>query len=159
MILTIFFLIFKEFADGTGYNLAPVNEDLLEAITVQNLTFFYHPCGDVTTIPLLNLTVIDNECAKGYTLCMYNKTLNKLINLGVQKDMRFQMNGENMQVVFIGSPETSSLSAEIRSSVTLECSPKAKTSVLYAPLEKIELGQVVSIFKTGSASDCLISLS
>lgn len=71
---------------------------------------------------------------------MYDMTHNKLVLLGNQKEMQFQMNGDNMQVIYIGQPDGKS----IRSSVTLECSPKAKTSVLYAPLEKIELGQVVS---------------
>lgn len=138
------FLVFAVYSDGTGYNLAPVigDDDALEAITIQNLTFFYHPCGDITKLPLNLTNIVDNGCREGYTLCMFNMKENKLVALGTQKDMIFQMNGENMQVIFIRQPSTT----QIRSSITLECSPKAKTSVLYAPLEKIDTDQVVSNF-------------
>lgn len=67
---------------------------------------------------------------------MYDITNNKMIVLGKASDMSFKMNGESMQVLFVKTSEGKV------SSVTLECTTKTKTSVLYAPLEKIE--QVVS---------------
>lgn len=138
----ILILIFLVYADGSGYNLKPViadNSSFVEAITNQNLTFYYHPCGDTTLVPNIpDIKDIDNECSRGYSLCMYNKTENKLVVLGKAGEMNFKLNGDNMQVLFVKTTETGGKV----SSVSLECTPKAKTSVLYAPLEKIN--QVVS---------------
>lgn len=114
------------------------DDNFLEAITEQNLTFFYHPCGDTKNLPVKNVSDVDNDCKSGYTLCMFNKTENKARVLGKHDDMSFKMNGEVMQVNFITSGTTDGT----RASIWLQCVPKAKISVLYAPLEKID--QVVS---------------
>lgn len=133
-------LIIVVYADGTGYNLKPVidGDKSLEAITIQNLTFFYHPCGNTQSIPNLpNINDTDNACKVGYSLCMYDTAHNKTILLGQSGDMKFRrQHGDSMQVLFTKTSDN------IVSSITLECTPKAKTSVLYAPLEKID--QVVS---------------
>lgn len=128
--------MFQVYADGTGYNLKPVvdGDKFVEAITIQNLTFFYHPCGDTTSLPnnFPGINETDNECKQGYSLCMYNITLQKAVVLGKASQMNFRKNGDNMQVLFVKPSE------EKVASVTLECTPKGKTSVLYAPLEKID---------------------
>ena len=118
----------------------PVTSDnsFVEAITIQNLTFYFHPCGDTTALPdLPDIKDITNDCSRGYSLCMYNKTENRAVVLGKASELNFKMN-DNMQILFEKTTETGGKV----SSVSLECTPKAKTSVLYAPLEKIE--QVVS---------------
>jgi len=124
------------FPDGTGYDLKPIiaGGDILQAITNQNTTldkmFFYHPCGDTTTMPILSINDTDNACRFGYSLCMYDIAKNKTVILGKSSDMKLKMNGDSLQVVF-AKPETLNVS-----SVTFECTPRAKTSVFYAPLEK-----------------------
>lgn len=122
-------------SDGWGFNLSSVVNDnfYLEAITNQNLTFFFHPCGDSTTLPILPDDV-ENTCRNGYSLCMYNVTEKKAVTLGTNDEMIFKRDGDSMQVMFTRDSR--------ESSVSLECTPKAKTSVLYAGIEKID--QVVS---------------
>lgn len=131
------------FSDGTGYDLKPIiaGDNILQAITNQNNTldkmFFYHPCGDTNNVPIhQSINETDNGCRFGYSLCMYDIAKKKTVILGKSSDMKLKMNGDNLQAVFT-KPETLNIS-----SVTFECTPKAKTSVFYAPLDKID--QVVS---------------
>lgn len=133
-------LIFLVYGDGSGYNLKPVvvGDNALKAITDQNLAFFFHPCGDIKTLPIHFTYETDNECRLGYTLCMYNSTENTARILGNQENMKFQLDGDTMQVIFI----TGGTSDNSRSSISLECAQTLKNSILYAPQEKIE--QVVS---------------
>jgi len=138
------------YPDGTGYNLKPVisdKDDFLKAITDQNLTFYYHPCGDTKNIPAPpNAT---DECKYGYSLCMLDKTNNKLIVLGKTSEMEFRMNGDDPQVLFI-KPNTLN-----RSSITLQCTEKAKTSVLYAPID-VDPNQVNLVLFSPNA--CLVEI-
>lgn len=120
------------FDDGTGYNLklAVANDSYLEAKT-DNVTFFFHPCGDTKSLPYINDTIVINECSKnGYTLCMFNQTANKTEVLGRESTMEFKMNGEAMEIIFVEQK-----SADPKYSVSLECVPKSKNNVLYAPLD------------------------
>lgn len=124
------------FADGSGYNLGSVVSDdsFLEGITDQNLTFYFHPCGDTQKVPNDLPDGVQDNCKAGYSLCVYNhtttgnKTTNVLSVLGKQTNMEFKMDGDVMQIIYI-SPETS----EKKHSITLECTPNFKGSVLYAP--------------------------
>jgi len=126
------------FSDGSGFDLKPIiaGDNILQAITNENLTldrmFFYHPCGDTKTVPFNIGKDVENGCTSGYTLCMYDIARNKTVVLGKSSDMKLKMNGDNLQAVFV-KPETLNIS-----SVTFECTPKAKTSVFYAPLDKTD---------------------
>lgn len=71
---------------------------------------------------------------------MYNMTAEETVVLGKQSDMSFKMSGDNMLVIFTRTEE------DKESSVSLQCTPKGKRTVLYAPLEKII--QVVSNTKS-----------
>ncbi|CRL05700.1 CLUMA_CG018732, isoform A [Clunio marinus] len=124
------------YSDGSGYSLKSVIEDdsWLEAITNQNLTFYYHPCGD-SKKPLPLPDNVTNDCKSGFVLCMYDINNNKTVLLGQQSNMSFRKFGDTMNVLFTKQPTTSE---EKESSITLECTPNAKTSNLYAPLEKID---------------------
>lgn len=122
-------------SDGWGFDLTSVvdGDSFLEATTNQNITFFFHPCGDATKLPILPDDV-ENTCRNGYSLCMYNVTEKKTVTLGTNDDMIFKSNGDTMQVMFTRDSR--------ESTVSLECTPNAKSSVLYAGPEKID--QVVS---------------
>lgn len=98
------------------------------------MTFFYHPCGDIKTVPNIGDTV-DNSCKAGYTLCMYDIKDNKTVILGTQDNMEFRMYKDVMRVDFTNQATTAS--------IALMCTEKGRSSVLYAPLEKIDEDRVV----------------
>lgn len=136
------------YEDGTGYDLSKVvtGNNTLEAITDQGLKFFYHPCGDIKEVPGLP-SYVENNCKTGYTLCMFDINTNKTVVLGTQSNMEFRISGDTMQVIFIINepPKDGGQVGEAKeSSIALECLEKDQSSVLYAPLEKIDPLQVVS---------------
>lgn len=86
------------FADGSGISLKNVidGNKYLEAKYQNNQTFFFHPCGDVTTLPNIVNTTEDN-CKRGYELCAWNyENVNntKTIVLGAEKDMSFKRDND-----------------------------------------------------------------
>jgi hypothetical protein len=127
--------------DGSVYDLKAVTETYLQGITTQNFTFFYHPCGDTKELPsFIKENNVTNNCAVGYSLCMYDPKDNKTVVLGNQAHMVMRKDSDTMRAIFMQNPETS----EKESSVSFECSPNAKTSILYSPDDKIDVDQVVS---------------
>lgn len=130
--MNVSYLIFVlVFPNGTGYDLSSVAtqyaDNYLEAITKQNLTFFFHPCGDVKSLPSIDLKV--NECKDGYSVCLFNTsttvegnvtvTTTNATVLGKMEDLSFV----NHELKFA------------KSLIQLQCTPDAEDSVLYAPLE------------------------
>lgn len=114
------------------------NDGFLEAVTNQNLTFFYHPCGDSNNVPPAkpNLT---NPCKdERYSLCVRNETMDGKEEwkiLGKNSDLKFVMSEQSIDLVF----------NEHKSTISLKCTPHAKTSYLYASIEPINLNEVVCI--------------
>lgn len=56
---------------------------------------------------------------------MFNMTTNITKVLGTDEDMTFKREADSAEIIYTRGSTTSS--------VTLECTPKTKTSVLYAP--------------------------
>lgn len=115
------------FDDGSGYDLRSLvgKDDPMEAVTDKQVTFFFSPCGDTKLIPGTNKTAIN-----GYMLSMFNKTDQNTTILGNEANMEFKMNGENLEMIFTKSQPSQ---PTVKHSVTLECVPKTKVDVLYAP--------------------------
>lgn len=115
--------------DGSGYNLKPVvdGDNPLEAQSPDGNKFFYHPCGDIKTVPVLPDNVTNN-CGEGYMLCMLDLKDNKTVVLGKQSDMEFKMNGDEMEIIFLKN-----VAQNIKHSILLECTPQSKSSILFAP--------------------------
>lgn len=68
----------------------------IEAITDQNLTYFFNPCENSKKLPAYNVT---GPCDKGYMLCVYNSEYKNFTMLGNnetafigQKDGKMYMN-------------------------------------------------------------------
>jgi hypothetical protein len=132
-------LQFLVFANGTGYDLSGIAkiDSYFEAITTQNLTFYFHPCGDSTKLPNFSNDT-ENDCKDGYSLCMFNSTLTDEIQqkttvLGKIYGMDFR----NNRLLF---PQEQS---DKIASITLECASDAKDSVLYAPMKRVDPDRVV----------------
>lgn len=77
--------------------MTPENSSI-QAITDQNLTYFYNPCHESTTLPVNNATA--NECSKGYMLCVYNKEFNNFTLLGSKEDASFGTKNGRMFMSF-----------------------------------------------------------
>lgn len=128
------------FSNGTGYDLSKVvkADSYLKAITNQNLTFYFHPCGDTTNLPKFDNDT-QNDCKEGYSLCMFNstsseKTSKRTSVLGKIDEMDFK----NNRLLF---PQDQTDKVAL---ISLECAVDAKFSILYSPLEKIDEDRVVS---------------
>lgn len=86
------------------------------------------------------LNTTENACQDGYSLCMYdiiksgNDTSTKATVLGSIGGMDFKNN-----LLMFPQAQSNKIAT-----ITLECTPEADSSVLYAPLEKIDIDQVVS---------------
>lgn len=127
--------------DGSVYDLKGVTETYLQGITNQNYTFFYHPCGDTKNLPsIITEKNVTNNCAEGYSLCMFDPKNNKTTVLGNQVHSVMKKDSDTMRAIFMMNPDT----AQKVSSVSFECSPNAKTSILYASDDIIDIDQVVS---------------
>lgn len=128
------------FPNGTGYDLHKIDNSVgyIEAITNQNLTFFFHACGDTKNLPDTSKDV-NNTCKDGYSVCMYNSTsVNTTTStnasvLGTFSDMNFDF--KERQLKFKNAV------------IQLECTPDGKASILYAPLESVDTNMVVSNFE------------
>jgi hypothetical protein len=131
------------YGDGSGYDLTKITDAYLQGITTQNLTFYFHPCGDTTTLPTFPDGTTDT-CRAGYSLCMYNKAENKTVVLGKEGEMNFKKDGNTMRMIFIRNPEAPPKELK-ESSVSLECTTNSDVSVLYAP-QDLKIDQVVSIY-------------
>lgn len=133
-----FSLIILVSDDGTGFDLSSMVDEksFLEAKVNENLTFiFAGACGDSTVLPNFPADV-DNACKLGYMLCKFSVIANasdpktfirKAEVLGVEKTMEYKMSGESLQILF---PLKEQITA---SSVTFECAPNYKPSILIAP--------------------------
>jgi hypothetical protein len=104
-------------------------------VTNQNLTFYFHACGDTQKLPPFGPEVT-NDCRDGYSLCMLNSTL--AVNqtsqtakvLGKFAELDFKQN----QLMF---PENNKIAT-----ITLQCTPYSDENVFYAP-QNIEADQIV----------------
>jgi hypothetical protein len=112
--------------------------NFLEALTVQNLTFFYHPCGDTKSLPNINGT---NECKDGYSVCVFNHTSGDAKVLGHNKDLKFKTSENTVDLIY---SRDGTLLGDKVTTISLQCTPNALSSYLYSPLKNINLDQVVS---------------
>lgn len=137
------FLQLLVFSNGTGYDLSEIakTDRYFEAITTQNLTFYFHPCGDSTNLPNFSNDT-ENNCKNGYSLCMFNSTsTDKVSQKTTVIGKIYGMDFRNNRLLF---PQEQS---DKIASITLECASDAKDSVLYAPTKRVDSDRVVRYFK------------
>lgn len=132
------------FPDGTGFQLNGIGKsDSLRALTNQSFTFFYHPCGDTKDYLPEFANVTKNPCKDdGYSLCLYNSVKNEFQVLGKNSELKFiSSSHSSIDLVFT---EKEGSAEQKRSIVSLICTPQETTAHLYAPLDAINVNNVVS---------------